>query len=57
MRTEELQSIRLEESGIHNHLVCSWDFELLLMELRRNPVLEGLATREVIFMMDYTASA
>ncbi|MCB1186420.1 hypothetical protein KDL29_04555 [bacterium] len=57
MRAEELHSQRLEETSHFNHMVNSWDFELLLMELRRNPVLEGLDTREKIYLLDRIASA
>ncbi len=57
MRAEELHLSRLEETGQHSHIVNSWDFELLLMELRLNPVLHGVETREVIFLLDRIASA
>lgn len=57
MRAEELRSHRLEESNLTNHLLNSWDFELLLMELRSNPVLMGMDKGAVIYMMDLIASA
>lgn len=57
MRAEELHSARPEEYGPANHMVNSWDYELLLMELRRNPVLQGMENAEVIYLMDRTASA
>ena len=57
MRAEEFKSHKLEEVGQYNHMVNTWDFELLLMELRRSPVLKGLETHEVIIVMDRVASA
>ena len=57
MRTEELHTNRVEEVGQHSHMVNSWDFELLMMELRRHPVLHGVDTSEVVFLLDRIASA
>ena len=58
MRTEELQVHRQEEISYQNHhLVHSWDFELLLMELRRNPVLHGVESKDLVYLLDEIASA
>ncbi len=57
MHNEGSREERGKEEISYQHLLSCWDFEELLAELRRNPVLRGKNPGNPIIAKDYFARA
>ena len=57
MQSREHQSKINAEDQLDQHLLRLWDFEQLLAELRRNPVLRGDDRKTPIIAKEYFARA
>ncbi|MCB1216836.1 MAG: hypothetical protein R3F46_15305 [bacterium] len=57
MYTSEIRAQRQEEINYGEQFMACWDFEVILAELRRNPVLEVIGSNEKVFAIEYFASA
>ena len=57
MSTFEIKAHSLEMTNIRNQFEARWDFEMILAELRRSPVLEIIGTNEKVFALEYFATA
>ena len=57
MYTNEIKAHAIEETAIRNQFEARWDFEVILSELRRNPVLEVIGSNEQVYAIEYFATA
>lgn len=57
MYTTEIRAYRQEETNLRDQFEARWDFEVILSELRRNPVLEVIGSNEKVFAIEYFATA
>ncbi len=57
MYTSEIKAHQFEESAIRNQFEAHWDFEVILSELRRNPVLEVIGSNEKVYVIECFATA
>lgn len=55
--TCELTAHMMEENAIRTQFEARWDFEMILAELRRSPVLEVIGSNEKVFAIEYFATA
>jgi len=57
MNTSEIKAHSLEETNMRVQFESLWDFEVILHELRRSPVLEIIGSNEKVYALEYFATA
>lgn len=57
MNTLQIMPVDSDETGFRSDFEARWDFEVLLSELRANPVLEIMGSNEKVYALECPACA